>query len=90
MKKRDLQSKEYSETYNKSKLTKFFNLENKNKNKVNNLLSEELKLRNKYILVDSFPWPVSMLIEATAIYAVLYYVLNIESGISLGTVYVFL
>ena len=90
VKKRDLQSKEYSETYNKSKLTKFFNLENKNKNKVNNLLSEELKLRNKYILVDSFPWPVSMLIEATAIYAVLYYVLNIESGISLGTVYVFL
>ena len=73
VKKRDLQSKEYS-----------------NKNKVNNLLSEELKLRNKYILVDSFPWPVSMLIEAIAIYAVLYYVLNIESGISLGTVYVFL
>ena len=90
VKKRDLQSKEYSETYNKSKLTKFFNLENKNKNKVNNLLSEELKLRNKYILIDSFPWPVSMLIEAIAIYAVLYYVLNIESGISLGTVYVFL
>lgn len=41
-------------------------------------------------MVDSFPWPVSMLIEAIAIYAVLYYVLNIESGISLGTVYVFL
>ena len=90
VKKRDLQSKEYSETYNKSKLTKFFNLENKNINKVNNQLSEELKLRNKYILVDSFPWPVSVLIEATAIYAVLYYVLNIESGISLGTVYIFL
>lgn len=90
VKKRDLQSKEYSETYNKSKLTKFFNLENKNINKVNNLLSEELKLKNKYIWVDSFPWPVSVLIEASAIYAVLYYVLNIESGITLGTVYIFL
>ena len=90
VKKRDVQSKEYSETYNKSKLTKFFNLENKNINKVNRLLSEELKIRNKYIWVDSFPWPVSVLLEATAIYAVLYYVLNIESGISLGTVYVFL
>lgn len=89
-KKKDLQSKEYSETYNKSKLTKFFNLENKNINKVNRLLGEELKLRNKYVWVDSFPWPVSVLIEATAIYAVLYYVLNIESGISLGTVYIFL
>ena len=90
VKKRDLQSKEYSETYNKSKLTKFFNLENKNINKLNRLLSEELKIRNKYVWVDSFPWPVSVLIEATAIYAVLYYVLNIESGISLGTVYIFL
>ena len=97
VKKRDLQSKEYSETYNKNKLTKFFGIQSdlatKTKEdvyKVNNLLSEELKLRNKYILVDSFPWPVSMLIEATAIYVVLYYVLNIESGISLGTVYVFL
>ena len=88
--KKDLQSKEYSETYNKSKLTKFFTLEDKNINKVNNLLMEELKLRYKYILTDSFPWPISVLIEAVAIYAVLYYVLNIESGISLGTVYIFL
>ncbi len=90
VKKKDLQGKEYSETYNKSKLTKFFALEDKNMNKVNNLLMEELKLRYKHILTDSFPWPVSVLIEATAIYAVLYYVLNIQSGISLGTVYIFL
>lgn len=90
VKKRDLQSKEYSETYNKSKLIKFFTLEDKNINKVNNLLMEELKLRYKHIFTDSFPWPISVLIEATAIYAVLYYVLNIESGISLGTVYIFL
>ena len=87
---RDLQSKEYSETYNKSKLTKFFALENKNINKVNNLLDEELKWRYNHIFVDSFTWPTSILIEAIAIYAILYYVLNIENGISLGTVYIFL
>lgn len=90
VKKRDLQNKEYSETYNKSKLTKFFALENKNINKVNKLLNEELKLRYKHIWIDSLPWPISVLVEAITIYAVLYYVLNIDSGISLGTVYIFI
>ena len=90
VKKRDLQNKEYSETYNKSKLTKFFTLENKNINKVNNLLNEELKLRYKHIWTDSFSWPASVLIEAIAVYAILYYALNIDNSISLGTVYIFL
>ncbi len=90
VKKRDLQNKEYSETYNKSKLTKFFALENKNINKVNKLLNEELKLRYKHIWIDSLPWPISVLVEAITMYAILYYVLNIDSGISLGTVYIFL
>ena len=90
VKKRDLQSKEYSETYNKSKLTKFFSLEDKNINKVNKLLKEELKLRYKHIWIDSLPWPISVLVEAITMYAILYYVLNIDSGISLGTVYIFL
>ncbi len=86
----DLQNKEYSETYNKSKLTKFFSLEEKNINKVDKLLKEELKIRIKHIWLDSLPWPISVLVEAITIYAVLYYVLNIDSGISLGTVYIFL
>lgn len=90
VKKRDLQNKEYSETYNKSKLTKFFSLEDKNINKVNKLLKEELKLRYKHIWIDSLPWPISVLVEAITIYAILYYVLNIDSEISLGTVYIFL
>lgn len=90
VKKRDLQNKEYSETYNKSKLTKFFSLEDKNINKVNKLLKEELKLRYKHIWIDSLPWPISVLVEAITMYAILYYVLNIDSGISLGTVYIFL
>ena len=90
VKKRDLQNKEYSETYNKSKLTKFFSSEDKNINKVNKLLKEELKLRYKHIWIDSLPWPISVLVEAITMYAILYYVLNIDSGISLGTVYIFL
>lgn len=90
VKKRDLQNKEYSETYNMSKLTKFFSLEDKNINKVNKLLKEELKLRYKHIWIDSLPWPISVLVEAITMYAILYYVLNIDSGISLGTVYIFL
>ena len=90
VKKRDLQNKEYSETYNKSKLTKFFSLEDKNIDKVNKLLKEELKLRYKHIWIDSLPWPISVLVEAITMYAILYYVLNIDSGISLGTVYIFL
>lgn len=90
VKKRDLQNKEYSETYNKSKLTKFFSLEDKNINKFNKLLKEELKLRYKHIWIDSLPWPISVLVEAITMYAILYYVLNIDSGISLGTVYIFL
>ena len=90
VKKRDLQNKEYSETYNKSKLTKFFSLEDKNIDKVKKLLKEELKLRYKHIWIDSLPWPISVLVEAITMYAILYYVLNIDSGISLGTVYIFL
>ncbi len=90
VKKRDLQNKEYSETYNKSKLTKFFSLEDKNIDKVNKLLKEELKLRYKHIWIDSLPWPISVLVEAITMYAILYYVLNINSEISLGTVYIFL
>lgn len=90
VKKRDLESREFSETYSKSKLTKFFALEDKNISKVNNLMDEELKNRYKYIFANSFLWPVSVLAEAVSIYAILYYVLNVESGISLGTVYIFL
>ena len=40
--KRDLENQQYSENYNKSKLTRFFSLEKKNISKVNKLLDEEL------------------------------------------------
>lgn len=88
--KRDLENEQYSENYNKSKITKFFGLEKRNIDKVDKLLDEELKSRYKYINVNSFLWPAGILLEAVGIYAIIYYVLNIETTISLGTVYIFL
>lgn len=88
--KRDLENQQYSENYNKSKLTRFFSLEKKNISKVNKLLDEELQNRYKYITVNSFLWPASVLLQAVGIYVIIYYVLNIETSISLGTVYIFL
>lgn len=88
--KRDLENQQYSENYNKSKLTRFFSLEKKNIHKVNTLLKEELKERYRYINYNSFLWPASVFLEAVGIYAVIYYILNIETAISLGTVYIFL
>ena len=88
--KRDLENQQYSENYNKSKLTRFFSLEKKNISKINKLLDEELQNRYKYITVNSFLWPASVLLQAVGIYVIIYYVLNIETSISLGTVYIFL
>ena len=88
--KRDLENRRYSEDYNKSKLTKFFSLEEKNIEKVDNLLDEELKNRFKYISLNSFLWPMGVLLESIGIYAILYYALNINITYSLGTLYIFL
>lgn len=88
--KRDLENRRYSEDYNKSKLTKFFSLEEKNIQKVNDLLDEELKNRFKYISLNSFMWPIGVLLESIGIYAILYYALNINTNYSLGTIYIFL
>ena len=88
--KRDLENRQYSESYNKSKLTRFFSLEEKNIDKVNKLLDEELKNRFKYISLNSFLWPIGVLLESIGIYAILYYALNINTTYSLGTIYIFL
>lgn len=88
--KRDLENRQYSENYNKSKLTKFFSLEEKNIKKVDNLLDEELKNRFKYTSLNSFLWPIGVLLESIGIYAILYYALNINVTYSLGTIYIFL
>lgn len=88
--KRDLENIQYSENYNKSKITKFFSLEEKNIKKVDNLLEEELKNRFKYTSLNSFLWPVGVLLESIGIYAIIYYALNIDMTYSLGTLYLFL
>lgn len=88
--KRDLENRQYSEDYNKSKLTKFFSLEEKNIEKINNLLDEELKNRFKYTTLNSFLWPIGVFLESIGIYAILYYALNINTTYSLGTIYIFL
>ncbi len=90
IKKRDLENRQFSESYNKSKLTKLFSLEKKNIEKVDKLLDEELENRKKYINVNTLLWPVGVFLESVGMYAILYYVLNIQTGISLGTVYIFL
>lgn len=90
IKKRDLENEQFSENYNKSKLTKLFSLEERNIEKVDRLLNEELQSRKKYIKVHTFLWPVGVFLESVGIYAILYYALNIETNISLGTVYIFL
>ncbi len=88
--KRDLENRQYSENYNKSKLTKFFSLEKRNIKKVDNLLDEELKNRFKYISLNTFLWPVGVFLESIGMYAVIYYALNINMTYSLGTIYIFL
>lgn len=90
IKKRDLENRQFSENYNKSKLTKLFSLEEKNIEKVDRLLDEELQNRKKYINLNTFLWPVGIFLELVGIYAIVYYVLNIQTAISLGTVYIFL
>lgn len=90
LKKRDREHKEFSELYNKSKLTYLFNLKNKNINKMNDLFYSELKIRRKYIFVHHFPYWIIALIQAIGIYTIIYYALNINVSISLGSIYLVL
>ncbi len=90
LKKRDKQHKEFSELYNKSKLTYLFKLQNKNINKMNDLFYSELKIRKKYIFIHHFPYWIIAIIQAIGIYAIIYYALNINVSISLGSIYLVL
>lgn len=90
LKKRDKEHKEFSELYNKSKLTYLFKLQNKNINKMNDLFYSELKIRRKYIFIHHFPYWIIAMIQAIGIYAIIYYALNINVAISLGSIYLVL
>ncbi|MBQ9012070.1 MAG: ABC transporter ATP-binding protein [Bacilli bacterium] len=88
--KRDKENKEFSEMYNKNKLTYLFSLQKNNLKKVNKLFDEELKTRRKYIFVHHFMYPASLVLESLGIYAILYYALNINMNFSLGDIYLVL
>lgn len=90
LKKRDKEHKEFSELYNKSKLTYLFKLQNKNITKMDDLFYSELKIRRKYIFVHHFPYWIIAMIQAIGIYAIMYYALNINVAISLGSIYLVL
>lgn len=62
--KRDKQNLSYSEMYNKNKLTYLFGLQKNNIIGINKLLDEELKERKKYIFLNHFVFPISLIIDA--------------------------
>ena len=90
LKKRDKEHKEFSELYNKSKLTYLFKLQNKNITEMDDLFYSELKIRRKYIFIHHFPYWIIAMIQAIGIYAIMYYALNINVAISLGSIYLVL
>lgn len=90
LKKRDEENTEFSELYNKNKLTYLFKLQKKNIAKTHKLFDEELDIRRKYIFVHHFPYWLLTLIQALGIYAIIYYALNINASISLGSIYLVL
>lgn len=85
--KRDKANRQYSEMYNKSKLTYLFSLQNRNKTSIYKTLDEELTYRKRVIFVESFIYPLAITIQAIAIYIILIYVFNINMTVSLGSIY---
>jgi len=90
LKKRDNENREFSELYNKSKLTYLFNLQENNINRVNELLDSELNIRKRYIFIHHFPYWILTVIQSIGIYLIIYYALNIDISISLGSIYLVL
>lgn len=90
LEKRDLENREFSEMYNKNKLTYLFKMQKNNIKTANKLFDEELKVRRKYIFTHHFMYPVALILEALGIYVILYYALNINTNISLGSIYIIL
>lgn len=90
LQKRDEENREFSEMYNKNKLTYLYKMQNDNIKATSKLLDEELKIRRKYIFVHHFMYPVAIILEALGIYAILYYALNINLNISIGSIYLVL
>lgn len=85
--KRDKENRQFSEMYNKNKLTYLFSLGEKNKNSICRTLDEELIYRKKLIFAEGLVYPLAITIQAIAIYVILNYVFKINMSISLGNIY---
>lgn len=85
--KRDKENKQFSEMYNKNKLTFLYGLQKQNEDKICKTLDEELVYRKKWIFDESFIYPLAVTIQALAIYLILIYVFHINITISLGSIY---
>lgn len=85
--KRDKENKQFSEMYNKNKLTFLYGLQKKTKDEICQTLDEELVYRRKWIFNESFIYPLAVTIQAIAIYLILIYVFHINVAISLGSIY---
>lgn len=85
--KRDKENMQYSEMYNKNKLTYLFSLQDKTSSNICKTLDEELVYRKKYIFVESFIYPLAITIQALAVWVILKYALNINMAISVGSIY---
>lgn len=85
--RRDKENMQYSEMYNKNKLTYLFHLQKSTAQKINDTLDEEFVFRKKFIFLESFSYPLSTIIQALAIYIILQYALNIDGVFSLGSIY---
>lgn len=57
---------------------------------MDDLFYSELKTRRRYIFIHHFPYWIIAMIQAIGIYAIMYYALNINVGISLGSIYLVL
>lgn len=64
LEERDKENKEFSEMYNKNKLTYLFGLQKKNVESVNELFDKELNLRKKYIFTENFIIPITLILES--------------------------
>lgn len=85
--KRDKENRQFSEMYHKNKLTFLFGLQKKNENQICQTLDEEMVYRRRWILNESFIYPLAITIQALAIYLILVYVFHINMAISLGSIY---
>ena len=87
LEKRDKENRQYSEMYNKNKLTYLFSLQKQTKMSIWKTLDEECKFRERFIFVEHFLYPLTITIQALAVYVILKYALNINISISLGSIY---